>query len=296
MKRSRGRHTPSSGFTLIELLVVVSIIALLISILLPSLGKAKELANRAYCAANLRGLMQSMVIYDQDGEQGYPTVLPAASNPGTSYNNGFTTSTFSNDPYFTRMDAITSRRGSAVACLWLLSLNGNSVPPKMFLCKSDRWIGSPSQVISGGQYYENFQGPDQISYSLAFPFSSSGARALYWNGKNMESTLPLLSDMAPFSGDGDINTTVPQGSAPYKYTSPNHELKGQCVAYGDIHVDWTIHPYVGQANDNIWTVGAGGGTAIGQSSLPSALVSNSNSLYDIAMVPVRKASDGTLGP
>ena len=54
------------GFTLIELLVVVSIIALLVSILLPSLGRAREQAQSVVCRTNLRAIGQVEVLYSMD--------------------------------------------------------------------------------------------------------------------------------------------------------------------------------------------------------------------------------------
>jgi prepilin-type N-terminal cleavage/methylation domain-containing protein/prepilin-type processing-associated H-X9-DG protein len=60
------------GFTLIELLVVVAIIALLISILLPSLARAREGARASVCLSNLKQMSSGVLLYATDQKGGLP--------------------------------------------------------------------------------------------------------------------------------------------------------------------------------------------------------------------------------
>lgn len=60
------------GFTLIELLVVIAIITLLVSILLPSLNQAKELARETVCKSQLASISKALTIYADENEGYYP--------------------------------------------------------------------------------------------------------------------------------------------------------------------------------------------------------------------------------
>ena len=64
MKQTPHKH---SGFTLIELLTVIAIIGILAAILIPAVGKVREVANKATSGSNMRSIALSYATYSQSG-------------------------------------------------------------------------------------------------------------------------------------------------------------------------------------------------------------------------------------
>jgi prepilin-type N-terminal cleavage/methylation domain-containing protein len=122
MERGRtDRGVSPPGFTLIELLVVVAIIALLISILLPTLNAVRERSKKTACMANLHALGEVLVMYAQENSDRLPNLNPVATI---------------NDP-----------TGTNQVLVYLAQQYARN--PKTFFCPSDSSDRTPSKITNG---------------------------------------------------------------------------------------------------------------------------------------------------
>src|SRR5688572_23499082 len=82
--RAGASASRRAGFSLIELLFVIALILVLTSILLPAVNQAREKANAAACASNLRQLAQAVFLFQQDHDGGLPRASIVAETPETT--------------------------------------------------------------------------------------------------------------------------------------------------------------------------------------------------------------------
>jgi prepilin-type N-terminal cleavage/methylation domain-containing protein/prepilin-type processing-associated H-X9-DG protein len=222
------------GFTLIELLVVVAIIALLIAILLPSLGKARTLAKTSQCLSNTRSMGQSVQFYVAD----WNTMLP------------FNSSSANGAGSWTQILMFGSSSGGANANTG----SGYGASNKLRICPEastpvtmtmdtvgdahHQWVGNSltglytSSYGMNGWIYEPAAGSDSGSQSMlssALNNSSTDYALFYKIAKaNRSSEIPVFADcnwrhVWPYPADQAGTSLVNNG--PSDTSNPKHRMQ-----------------------------------------------------------------------
>jgi prepilin-type N-terminal cleavage/methylation domain-containing protein len=287
---AHGR-SKKSGFTLVELLVVIGIIALLISILLPALSKAREAANRIKCMSNLRSIGQAFYQYANDNKGNFPRGVwftDFSYNSATdhtwlglrAYTDPAGTDPFNNASNLYGDDVSppwdpTKRPGDndVTGALFML-IRAYKMPAKSFICPSDDQAYPDNFGGLTAMDRSNFSSPYNLSYSVSLPFpwdQTTAATLNYHWGTTCNPQFALMADLNPgesLNGTNGINCVVTVsgvhgGTGPQTPGDParlqkaansnNHYKAGQNVLYGDGHCEWHTTAFAGYQQDNIYT-------------------------------------------
>jgi prepilin-type N-terminal cleavage/methylation domain-containing protein len=221
MKRSKGK-----GFTLIELLVVVAIIALLVSILLPSLGRARELAKRAMCAGNLNSIGKAIIMYKAESKD----MFPMLHNQFSSQQQMTANAIFTLSPVvpFTGggWNGATSW-GNAIQQNLFLMVYKSQADEKHFLCPSSSQVVT---VRSGTTQIYGFGSGGCVSYGLQLPsMGVDGSYNLAWLQDNMDGGVAIMVDEADIGTSGNSGYS---GNLNTRWTR-NHNNDGESVLYAN---------------------------------------------------------------
>jgi len=139
------KKSSKKAFTLIELLVVVAIIALLISILLPSLTRARELAKRTSCAANLKGFMTSCITYSEANRGVLPTPDHDPSSTSATAQSATYVGYRIDSPDRTPTGAYNTRSNTRGYFKLLMGGERAYMQPKQFICPSTKSLGHKTE-------------------------------------------------------------------------------------------------------------------------------------------------------
>jgi prepilin-type N-terminal cleavage/methylation domain-containing protein len=301
------------GFTIIELLVVVGIISVLMAILLPSLGVARESAKRSRCGSQLASIGKAAQLYAAEWSEIFPC------QPAPYYMLGnWTFPTYANavdgleseqirELYANAGDDVTPfylQMGDPAGNMWLLVLT-HYVAPASFVCPSDTSdvkVADSTYIPPGGGvgWYGNFgavgsnMSANTYSYAFTYPWASSTGKQVSWWKSSTGGDVPLAADMGPSGDAGAFNPAAkndPRGPAGSPVSNSKiHNGAGQNVLYFDAHVVFSKDNRAGRNGDNIYTADSDnnyvttGGAAFATTTNLDRMQSSAE---DIIMAPAR---------
>ncbi|MFA5293336.1 MAG: prepilin-type N-terminal cleavage/methylation domain-containing protein [Phycisphaerae bacterium] len=163
------------AFTLVELLVVISIIALLLAVLMPSLSKARKQGQRTVCLTRLKTLQLSNNVYANENDGLYVPLLTTSSATGPVSQNQVNPYTWVANLEFRKITGVKGKENSSV------TYNNSIVLPDEFFCPSDeiakKHLKSDKNVlVSYGYNSEDWWGMKanpQNSFPVSIPKGTS---------------------------------------------------------------------------------------------------------------------------
>ncbi|KKM91258.1 hypothetical protein LCGC14_1230330 [marine sediment metagenome] len=263
----RGRK----AFTLVELLVVVGIISLLVTILMPSLGRVREFARRAICATNLDGLGTAWQMYFADNNFTFPGVLDDdGSRPAN-------TSQYSYPIYWRNVNDWVGP-----GLLWEVKLVSS---PDIYVCPTIKanvggvWYSDDLDGGWSGRYVNNWP-PQNNGSSTTITYGTR--RNLNYDDPNLSYTSSAGADAVYICKQGIADVVKP---ADFSFMADNFHMPyaallshvpGINVLYLDSHVEYWLDP--------TWNDGAGTGEVLYDNGITGWGVSYNYKHDDIWMI------------
>jgi prepilin-type processing-associated H-X9-DG protein/prepilin-type N-terminal cleavage/methylation domain-containing protein len=232
-----SRQSAVRAFTLVELLVVIGIIAMLIGILLPALGRARETSKRVVCLSNLRQMAVAAQTYANNYKGHYPFAIWRTYLGTTTY-------TYCWD--FTTVSAPGVPDRVVIGLLW--DGSGNQ---KIQQCPSfdgsANWEADPYTGYNyNTSYIGHGQGEDYLGDDIPVPAKASQIHnsskvALFGDGQYISGANKFMRAPFPNPGDADF-------SGRYAGTQGFRHQKMTNVAFCDGHAESLLTRYTNNSD------------------------------------------------